>query len=122
MISCKVIEWALRLLRKREIRSTITHPHLNEMPPNHPRRGRGDESATAAHSPLHNLKTKAPQIRKQRTSHWRIPRNNLREVGMDAWDELVVDLDENVAQSQPVLYSMTRSKLGEMARSYNKRE
>jgi hypothetical protein len=116
MISCNFIEWALRLLGKREIRSTITHPHLNEMPPNRPRRGRGDENA------FHNLKTKAPQIRKQRTSHWRIPRDDLREVGMNAWDGLVVDSDENVAQRQSVLYSMTRSKLGGKARSGNQRE
>jgi hypothetical protein len=41
---------------------------------------------------------------------------------MDAWDELVVDPDENVAQRQSTLYSITRSKLGGNATGGNQRE
>jgi hypothetical protein len=122
MTSCKFIEWARRLLGKNEIRSTsapqITHPHLNEMPPNQRRKGGGHESVFATHPPLHKVKTKA-QIHSQRSSHWRIPQSNACEVGMDAWDELVVDPDENVARRQSTLYSMTRSKLSGKAASGN---
>jgi len=126
MISCKFIQRVLRLLGNSEIQSTsvpqIPHPHLNEMPQNQPQEDRGHESATAAHSPLHKLKTRTPQIRKQRTSRWQIPQNNLRDVRMDAWDELVVDPDENLAQRQSILHSITRAKLRGKARNGNRRE